>query len=107
MLGIELSLSSVSPVVLGLVPVIVLGVGTLAGLYPAFVLSAHAPVRTAQGSKGTPGRFWLRRALVAFQFSVSGILIVGTLVVQQQIDYALNKDLGFYHDRVVFLPMVL
>ena len=41
---------------------------------------------------------WLRTGLVTFQFTASGVLLVGTLIVQKQIDYALNKDLG-YHRR--------
>jgi len=107
MLGVELDLRLASTSVWGVIPLIVLVVGLLAGTYPAFVLSSHTPVQAVKGTRSTPGRAWLRKGLVTFQFTASGILLVGTLVVQKQIDYALSKDLGYYHDRMVLMPMVM
>ena len=77
-------------------------VGTLAGLYPAFVLSSYNPVVVMKGnftsnSKGA----WLRNGLVVFQFMISIVLIVGTVVVGQQMKYMQNKDLGFDKEQVL------
>ena len=56
------------------------------------------PLSYAGISRSRGGHVWLRKGLVTFQFTASGVLLVGTLIVQKQIDYALNKDLG-YHRR--------
>ncbi|MEM9679500.1 MAG: ABC transporter permease [Bacteroidota bacterium] len=77
-------------------------VGTLAGLYPSFYLSHFKPInvlkgRLSSGSKSSG----LRSGLVIFQFTVSVILIVGTLIVNQQLDFILNSKVGFEKDQVV------
>ncbi len=79
-------------------------VGALAGLYPAFVLSSYNPVEVMKAnftgnSKGT----WLRNGLVVFQFIISIILIVGTVVVREQMAFVQRKDLGFDKDQVLML----
>jgi putative ABC transport system permease protein len=75
----------------------------LAGLYPARLLSAHSPVDTLKGA-GAPrggGKWWLRKGLIVFQFTVSLIFIIGTMVMGRQIGYMLHRDLGFKSDAVV------
>lgn len=106
-LGVELSLTATSAALLVALPLLIVpGIGVLAGFYPAFVLSSHPPVRTVTGSREYGSRrFGLRSALVVIQFSASGVLIVGTLVVHGQVEYMRSKDPGFRRDGIVLLPL--
>ncbi|QNF32799.1 ABC transporter permease [Adhaeribacter swui] len=90
-------------VVLGVMALVTL----LAGTYPALVLSGFQPV-LALKSKGitqTVGGVSLRKALVVVQFSISQVLIVGTILVINQMNFVQNQDLGFQKDALVFLRM--
>lgn len=85
-------------------------VGILAGIYPAFFLSSYKAISvlkgsslTTSGERGKSG-ISLRSSLVVFQFSVSVVLIVATLVVYRQLGYIQNKNLGYEKDQVLILP---
>ena len=79
-------------------------IGLLAGIYPAFYLSSFKPITILHGniSKGSNSGF-IRNLLVIFQFSISIILIIGTIAVYNQLHYIQNTKLGFDKDQVIIL----
>jgi len=88
--------------------VIVLGVGLIAGSYPAFFLASFRPAKILRGSsnEGMQGHS-TRKILVIFQFAASIILIVGSLIIYQQLRFMKKSDLGFNKDRLLVLPVPL
>jgi len=80
-----------------------LTVALLSGLYPAWVLSGYKPVAALKTKISSPGStsLFLRRGLVTFQFVISQVLIIGTIVVASQMNYFRNKPLGFDKDHIV------
>ncbi len=93
------------PAVLGLIG-ITLVTGIIAGSYPALVQSSFQPVRVIKGSLGGNGArsagSLFRKILVVTQFVLSIVLIIGTLIVYDQINFMLNKELGYEKDHMIY-----
>jgi len=81
-------------------------VGFTAGIYPSMFLSGFRPTVILKGEaiRGVKGVL-LRKGLVVFQFSLSVILIIGTILLYLQLRHMQTKDLGFQKEQVVLLPM--
>ncbi|MGH7595572.1 MAG: ABC transporter permease [bacterium] len=101
--GKTLSLAGLgTPFALLLPVVLIFAVGLLAGIYPAIVLSSFRPIDTLKGTFN-PGHkgLALREGLVFLQIAVSVMLISCTLVINRQLHYFQNKDLGFNKEQVL------
>lgn len=92
-----------NPMIVGGLLALACLVGLLAGSYPAFVLSGFNPVVVMKGtfSSNKKGGAWLRNGLVVFQFFISIVLMVGTLVVSDQMRFMQNKELGYDKEQLL------
>jgi len=79
----------------------------LSGSYPGLVLAGFKPDLALKGkvSQQHVGGFSLRRGLVVTQFAIAQLLIVGTLVIANQMRYSSHADMGFLKDAIVMLPI--
>ena len=98
-----LQFSPFAPANLLFLPGITVVTTLLAGLYPARLLSAHSPVAALKGAGAPKGseKWWLRRGLIVFQFTISLFFIMGTMVIGRQIFFMTHHDLGFRSDAIV------
>lgn len=103
--GKEISIAVLfRPGMIGTLLLATIAVGIMAGSYPAFLISAFKPVEILKGkiARGFKGS-WLRNGLVVFQFSISIILIIGTLVIFSQLNYMRKKDIGYNREQVLVI----
>lgn len=77
----------------------------IAGGYPALIMSRMDTLQALKAKLGVNGNNRLRNILMVVQFSIAIILISGTLVLWQQLDYLRNKDLGFNKEQVISFPL--
>src|SRR5579862_4217896 len=79
----------------------------IAGWYPGRALSSFLPVISlkGQGTRQLNSKSYLRKGLIVFQFTVSLLFIIGTMMVGRQISYMLNTDLGFNKDAIVTIDL--
>ena len=89
---------------LPLMAVTMLGVGIFSGMYPSFYLSAFKPIDVIRGaiSRGSKSSR-MRSILVVFQFTTSIVLIICTIITWQQMNFILNKEIGFDKEQVIIL----
>lgn len=107
LIGKELVTFSQLPVVFIGIPFLVIGVlGTLAGLYPAFILSSFKSIDALDGRlKNTLSNNLLRKALLGFQYVTALVVLIGALVVAQQVNYFFEKGLGYTKEYVITAPV--
>jgi ABC-type antimicrobial peptide transport system permease subunit len=77
--------------------------GMVAGSYPALFLSSLQPLQVMKGTlKTSSGAIWFRKGLVVFQFVLSILLLIATVVVTRQTQYVQNKNLGFDRENLIY-----
>lgn len=90
----------------GLIGSLVIFIGLVAGSYPAFVLSGFKPITVLKGQvqKGV-SKQGVRRVLVGVQLVLSIFLVTSTLIMQKQLEYLQNRDLGFNREQLMAIPL--
>lgn len=86
---------------------LLVAVTLLSGLYPAFVLSGFSPVAALKGliTNRNSDKLSFRKSLVVFQFLISQVFIIGTIIVVMQLDFIKSADLGFATEGILDVPL--
>ena len=91
------------PLILGGLALITILVGVGSGIYPALVLSSFSPIQSLRGTNLKGKGALLRKGLVILQFSLSIVMIIGTMIAINQLDYLRQSDTGFQKDNIVYI----
>lgn len=94
------------PFYLLMLALLLLGVGTISGIYPAFVLSSFKPITVLKGNLNRESGSVFRKSLVVVQFTLSIILLVGTGVAIDQLKMLQRNDTGFARENVLMIPVM-
>jgi putative ABC transport system permease protein len=85
-------------------------IGVLSSMYPALILSNFKPIKILKGltdsPKSTPLQVFSRQGLIAIQFAISILLIIGTLIVNKQLGFLRTTNLGFEKEQIIVLPFL-
>jgi ABC-type antimicrobial peptide transport system permease subunit len=95
-----------SPELLVFIVLLVVAATLFSGFYPAVILSGFDPVAVLKNKITTQGAgSFVRRSLVVLQFFIAQVMIIGTLVVSDQMDYFISRPLGFSQEAIVTVPL--
>lgn len=101
---VPLSLSTGNRDLYWILPLVLLGITMIAGVYPALILSGFKPAQVLKGSFHTSLQAaWLRKGLLVVQFTIAVIFIAGILIVSEQVSYMHTEDKGLITEQVVVL----
>ncbi|HTD98238.1 MAG TPA: ABC transporter permease [Mucilaginibacter sp.] len=101
----ELAVDLFTPSHLIYLVIIALVTGILAGSYPAFYLSSFNPITVLKNMKikSSTGSAFIRKSLVVIQFSISIFLIIGTVIIYQQIQHVKGRELGYSKENLIYI----
>ena len=101
--GLQFDLPS-QPYTILFLALLVIVVSLLSGFYPALILSGFRPVSVLKNqliASDQTGKVWFRKTLIVSQFVIAQFFVIATLIVSKQINYTLNKDLGFKKEAIL------
>lgn len=106
--GINLTIWSLKNDLIWQVPLVLVVITLIAGVYPALVLSGFKPALVLKGNFYTSAQsYWLRNTLLVAQFSIAVIFITGLLIINSQLKYMRTEDLGFNANQVVYIKNLM